>query len=115
MGGHEVGLHVLIPFQLGVDLDVFRQEALVDPVLRLAHQPQHPLRHVLRRGLQPAADVVAAQLFQHSPVVLVRQQVIEAHAGTDEDLFHSGQLPQPPQQLHIFAVVGLHIRAGGGK
>ena len=60
------------------DADVLCQKAAVDPVFRLAHQAQHPVGHVLRRGLQPAADVVLTQLFQHRPVIFVRQQVVEA-------------------------------------
>ena len=64
---------------------------------------------MLRRHLELAADVVLHQLFEKA-LVRVGQQVVEADAGADEHLLDPRQLPQPAQQMEIFAV----IRPQGG-
>ena len=114
VGGHEIGHHVLIEMHLGAELLIFFHEALVDRVPGLAHEVQHMVADVLRGHPELARDVVFHQLPEEG-VVLVRQQVVEADAAADEDLFHPGQGPELPQQLHVVRVIRPEIPAGPGE
>ena len=68
---------------------------------------------MLRSNLQLTGDMELYQLLEEG-ILLVCQQVVEADAGPDKDLLHTGDLPELPQQGHIVAMVRLHILAGGG-
>ena len=55
---------------------------------------------MLRSHLQLAADMVLAQLLQEL-TALVRQQVVEADAGTDEHLLYPWQGPEAAQEAWL--------------
>ena len=68
-------------------------------------------RQVLGRHLQLAGDVVLDQVGEELAAGVLHQK-IEPDAGTDEDLFYLGELPQLAQEHHIVSVVGVQVGAG---
>ena len=85
MAGHEVRYDILLESQLAVDLLKFLHEAVIDLDLRLAHLLQYPVGDVLRCHTHLSGDVVLADLAEEL-LIRIRHEVIEAEAGTDEDL-----------------------------
>ena len=73
----------------------------------------HALRHrrgdVLGSNLEVAGDVMPAKLFQVGGMVSHYQVVPDARA--DEDLFHSGNFPEPAEQIYLPGVVFVQARA----
>ena len=79
----------------------------------LVHSRQRALRHMLRGYLQLAGHVVLDQLLQKA-VVLVKQGVVEADAGTDEDLLDSRHLPKAAEKVHVLLLVRMGLHDGTG-
>lgn len=75
-------------------------------MLRLAHQPQDPLRYMLRCHLELAADMVLHQFFEKSAILIIHN-IIVAKAAAHKYLFYMGHLPYLPQQRKIIAMIHL--------
>ena len=108
--GHEIRHDELLHVLLLVDLLILLKELEVDRMTRLSHLLQHMVGDVLRRDLELAGDVIAHQLVEKC-LGLVGQQIVEADAAADKDLFDARKLPELSQQRHIVAVVGDHVFA----
>ena len=69
---------------------------------------------MFRRNLQLPGNVELHQLFEEG-IFLVSQQIVKPNTAADEDLLHTGNLPQLPQKCHIIGVVRPHILTGCGE
>lgn len=114
VGGHEVWHQILIHSQFFIELLIFFPEALVYRIFRFSHTAEYGIGNMLRRHLQLAADMMENQLPEKS-IILIRQQIVEPDAGTDEDLLDAGQTAQAAQKLQIILVIGFQVGAGPGE
>ena len=101
-------VHSVLPVQG----KVFLHKPVVHRVPGFAHAAEHRVGYMLRGYLQLSGNVVLYQLPEEG-VLFICQQIVKADAAADEDLLDPGYLPQLAQQVHIVAVVGVHILAGG--
>ena len=113
MGGHEIGDQELVLPVLLVQTFVFLLELFISTDVGLAHGIQHMAHAVLGGHLQLSADVMLHQIGEELSA-FVLQQIVEADARPDEDLFHAGDLPEFPEQAQVVAVVGIQIGTGPG-
>ena len=111
MRGHQVRDEELVFPQFFIQLFIFFTEFLIHGVFRFAHTGQDRIGNMLRGNLQLPADMVVYQLPEKG-VVLIRQQIIKAYAGTDKDLFHTGKGTQASQQLQVILMIRFQVRTG---
>ena len=111
MGGHEIGQRVLFFPVFSVAGLKLLPELLVHCMLRLSHKVQNTVGHMLRGHPELPADMIFDQFLQKFSLP-VRQHIIEADAGTNEnlsDLRNPFQLAEKPD---IIGVIRPEIRAG---
>ncbi len=113
VAGHEVGNQVLLLAAFLGQLEVFLTEGLIDVEVGLAHAPQDGGGAMLGGHLQLTRHVILHQLAEES-IIGVGQEVVEADARADEDLFHLGQSLDGLQKLDVFRVIRDEVGAGLG-
>ena len=113
MAAHQIRHQVLVQAVFTVDSVVAVHKGLVYLAAGLAHAGKHVRADMLRRDLQLAADVVAAQLGQEG-VAFVGHEIIISDAGADEHLFHARNGAHLAKQGNQFFMADAHALAGGG-
>lgn len=110
MSGNQIGDQELFFAQLGIDLFIPLLESLVNSRTGFAHRAQGAFTDVLRCHFQLPTDMMAADLFQETGL-LIHQNGVKPDPGTDKDLFHTVERSNFLQDAQIRPVIGAQSRA----
>ena len=110
MRGHEIRHDILLFSKVAVELHVFCHKAVIQRGGGLAHQPQHPVGHMLRRDLELPGNMVLDERAQER-VALVVHHIVIADAGTHEHALHARHAGKLLQQRDIVPMIDHQVFA----